>query len=431
MDPYDMDPAPPPRRPKPKSEDRSQPGGDGAGEASTFRPNPVPANPARMGAAPVKKRNTTGTEGERFESPAGGPTLFERIIFGRVSTGQLAQLCRQLASYLQSGVDYTRAFASLEKQFSGTALGPVLRRVQASIRQGTTLEEAMASEPQTFGTFFLSMIRVAEARGGVPETLKMMGRHYEARQRLVRQARAAMIYPVMVLTIATGVSFLISVFLLPLFASLLQDIAKGKPLPLPSTILIAISTFMRTIGWWLVPMILVGSPFLLLNFYKTPPGKGLIDRIALNVPVLGKLLRKLDTSRFARTLSVLLNAGVDYGPSIDLTANVLRMAPIKSAVASVRQSVMNGQELSSSIEAMRVFDDDVISVISSGEETGKLPENLAHLADDYDEQIEYMVKNLGELVQPILLIFLGGIVLFIILAVLLPIIQIMSSLSGG
>jgi type II secretory pathway component PulF len=240
-----------------------------------------------------------------------------------------------------------------------------------------------------------------------------------------------MIYPVIVITIATAVSFLISVFLLPLFAALLQDITKGKGLPLPSQVLIAISTFMRSIGWWLVPVIIVGTPFLLFNFYKTPPGKELIDRIGLRIPVLGKLLRKLDTSRFARTLSVLLAAGVDYGPSIDLTANVLRMAPIKRAVTSVRKRVIGGEELSTSLDATRVFDHDVISVISSGEETGKLPENLAHLADDYDEQIEYMVKNLGELVQPILLIFLGCIVLFIILAVLLPIINIISSLAAG
>jgi type IV pilus assembly protein PilC len=432
MDQYPLDPAPPPRKPKPVPDDRPRPAGDAAGgDGSTFRPNPLPANPMRPGAVPVKKRKTTGPDGETFETPAGGPTWVERILFGRVSTAQLAQLCRQLAAYLQAGVDFTKAFSSLEKQFGGTALAPVLRRVQASVRRGTTLEEAMASEPQTFGTFFLSMIRVAEARGGLPETLREMGRHYEKRQRLVRQARSAMIYPVIVLTIATAVSYLITVILLPLFASMLQDIARGKELPLPSQVLIAISAFMRKIGWWLVPVVAVAAPIALLQFYKTPPGKGLIDRIALSLPVMGKLLRKLDTSRFARTLSVLLNAGVDYGPSIDMTANVLRMAPIKSAVLSVRQSVMNGQELSRSLEAKRVFDDDVISVIDSGEETGKLPENLAHLADDYDEQIEFMVKNLGELVQPILMVFLGGIVLFIILAVLMPIIQLMNSLSGG
>jgi type II secretory pathway component PulF len=426
MDQDPLNPPIPPRRSKPKT-----PAGDLGSEGSTFRPNPVPANPTRMGAPPVKKRKSTGPDGEAFETPAGGPTWLERILFGRVSTGQLTQFCRQLAAFLQSGVDYTRAFASLEKQFTGTALGPVLRRVQASIRQGSTLEEAMGREPQTFGTFFLSMIRVAEMRGGVPETLKMMARHYEARQRLVRQARSAMIYPTIVLTIAATISFLISVFLLPMFAGMLQDIAKGKPLPMPSLVLIGISSFMRWIGWWLVPMLLIGTPVLLHYFYRTPPGKELIDRIALRIPVLGNLLRKLDTSRFARTLSVLLAAGVDYGPSIDLTANVLRMAPIKRAVTAVRKKVIGGEELSGALDASHVFGDDVISTISSGEETGKLPENLAHLADDYDEQIEYMVKNLGELVQPILIVFLGGIVLFIILAVFLPIISLVTSLSGG
>lgn len=145
------------------------------------------------------------------------------------------------------------------------------------------------------------MIRVAEARGGVPETLRMMGNHYEARQRLIRQARSAMIYPVIVLTMAGGVIALLTIFLLPMFASMLKDIDRKSQLPLPSRALLAFSGFVSWIGWWLIPLAMLGTPFLIYRLYKTSTGKALIDRVVLRVPVFGALCRKLDTSRFAHT----------------------------------------------------------------------------------------------------------------------------------
>ena len=321
-------------------------------------------------------------------------------------------------------------FRVFKRQFSGTALGPILGRIQVSIRRGSSLEQAMAREPQAFGTMFLSMIKVAETRGGVPETLKMLAQHYESRQRLLRQARSAMIYPVIVITVAFTVVMLISIFLLPLFASMLKDISRNQQLPLPSEILMSFSGFVRWIGWWLMPLGAVATPFLLVTLYKTPAGKAMIDRIVLATPVFGTLCRKLDTSRFARTLSVLLDAGVDVGNSIDLTADVLRMTPIRNAVRSAREKIIEGKELSGVLDRTRQFSPDVIAVLETGEETGKLPESLAHLADDYDEQISTMVANLGHLVQPLVIFLLGLMVLFIILAVLMPIIQMISSLAA-
>ncbi len=219
---------------------------------STFRPNP-------LGSESAGKPRGSKTPGpydrpEKFEAPVGGPSWWERIIFGRISSGQLSQFCRQFSAYLNAGVDITRALSSLEKQNSGTALGPILSRVLVSIRRGSTLEEAMAREPQAFGPMFLNMIKVAEARGGVPETLKMLAQHFESRQRLIRQARLAMIYPAIVMIMASGVVALITVVLLPMFASLLADISKKSVLPLPSRILMGFSQFVQSGGWWIIPV---------------------------------------------------------------------------------------------------------------------------------------------------------------------------------
>jgi type II secretory pathway component PulF len=429
-DPEDFESRNPPRaRPTgDSSAKKPRPPASDLGE-STFRPNPLGTGSA--GKSRGSKKSGAYGRPEKFEVPVGGPSWWERILFGRISSGQLSQFCRQFASYLNAGVDITRALASLEKQNRGAALGPVLSRVLVSIRRGSTLEEAMAHEPRAFGPMFLNMIKVAEARGGVPETLKMLAQHFEARQRLIRQARSAMIYPAIVVILASGVVALITVVLLPMFVSLLADISKKSALPWPSRVLMGFSQFVQSGGWWIIPSVAIGTPFVLLRIYKTAPGKAIMDRLILMVPVFGSLCRKIDTTRFARTLSVLLNAGVDIGQSIDLTADVLMMSPIQRAVRACREQIMSGKELSGTLASSRQFAPDVIAVIGSGEETGKLPESLAHLADDYEEQVSITVANLGQLVQPLLIGFVGLIVLFIILAVFLPYIQMITSLSGG
>jgi type II secretory pathway component PulF len=398
-------------------------------EASTFRPNPVGSEALPRARAAKRSIKTDGEP--KVEVVAKGPNWMERILFGRVSSGQLCQFCRQFGAYLNAGVDLNRALSSLGKQFHGSALGPIISRIQSKVRSGSTLEEAMSAEPRAFGPMFINMIKVAESRGGVPETLKMLAQHYESRQRLIRQARSAMIYPVIVIVMASAVIALITIVLLPMFASMLADISRKSELPWPSQVLMGFSHFVQSYGWWLMPVIMIATPFVLLNLYKTPSGKAIMDRMVLMSPVFGALCRKIDTTRFARTLSVLLNAGVDIGHSIDLTADVLAMSPIRSGVRSCREKVMHGGELSVALDGTHQFTPDVIAVVSSGEETGKLPESLAHLADDYEEQVSMTVANLGHLVQPLLVIILGLIVGFIILAVFLPYIQMLTSLSGG
>ncbi len=236
-------------------------------EYTTFQPNPIGSvPPGRKAGVKPKALSKGGGRNDpdvgSFERPEEGPKWFERILFGRVSSGQLAQFSRQFAHYLNAGVDIIRSLNGLERQFRGTALGPVLGRMQQAVRSGTTLEGAMVREPQVFGPMYLSMIKVAEARGGVPETLKMLAHHYEARQRLIRQARSAMIYPTVVLTIAGAVIALISIFILPVLAGFLRELTGHGRLPFASEALIAFSSFVKWGGWWIIPLVMIGTPFL-------------------------------------------------------------------------------------------------------------------------------------------------------------------------
>ncbi|SIO63000.1 type II secretion system protein F (GspF) [Singulisphaera sp. GP187] len=423
QDPQDPMPRRHPKSPPAAKRPPAKP--DDGLEPSTFRANP------KKGANGVKSTTSTTTTASEREPMPSAPGLWERILFGRVGSGQLARFCRQFAAYLDAGVDLLKSLSSLETQFARTALGPVIGRIRLAVRQGDSLTEAVAREPQAFDSLFVSLIKVAEMRGGIPETLHRLAKHYEARQSLIRQARSAMIYPIAVLVIASGVVALITIFLLPQFIAMLKDVAHGAALPLPSRLLMAFSAFVGSSGWWMMPLVMIGGPILLFKLYQTKSGKGVMDRIALYIPVLGLLLMKIDTTRFARTLSVLLGSGVDVGTSLDLTAGVLQLDPFRDAVRRARAAVMSGETLTASLDDTRRFSVDVIAIVDSGEETGKLPESLDRLADDYDEQVAYMVKNMGQLVQPILLVILGGIVLFIILAIFLPYLSILTNLAGG
>jgi type II secretory pathway component PulF len=367
----------------------------------------------------------------RDVDPGKGPNLWERIFFGKVGSGQLATFCRQFAAYMNAGVDIGKSLTNLRRQFALTALGPVIGRLEEAVKRGDSFAEAVAREPQAFDALFVGMIKVAEARGGLPETLRLLSRHYENRQSLIRQVRSAMIYPIAVLFVAAGVVALMTLWLLPMFASLLKEIAgRSAELPLPSRILMAFSGFMQSAGWLVMPLVMIGGPLVLLWLYRTGPGKAMMDRMILWVPVFGPLVTKIDTTRFARTLAALLNAGVDVGSSMDLTADVVHLDPFRLAVRRARTFVMNGDAMSEALNKTRQFGPDVIAVVDSGEETGKLPESLDHLADDYEEQVAYMVRNMGQLIQPLLLILLGGVVLFIILAVFLPYLSILTNLSS-
>jgi type IV pilus assembly protein PilC len=417
----------PPRGSKPPQNPTRAPAGRGPEETTEPGSTWQPAQASR----PTKKGSGRSGAGEP-PPVSGGPTWTERLLFGSVSTAHLATFCRQFAAYLSAGVDLMRSLTSLEKQFARTALGPVIGRLQLAVRRGDALAEAMGRERAAFDPLLLSMIRVAEARGGVPETMRRMAEHYEARLRLYRQARSAMIYPVIVLLVAAAVVALLTIFILPMIVGLLTEIAGrsgADSLPLPTRFLMSFSKFVQYVGWWAIPLGFVVGFFVLVRAYKTPAGRGAMDEAALYVPVLGKLMTKIDTTRFARTLAALLDGGVDIGASLDLTGDVLHLTPFRRALQGARTAVMEGTELSEALRASGRFGPDVVAIVNSGEETGKLPETLERLADDYEEQVTYMVKNLGHLIQPLIMIALGGVVLFIILAVLLPYISMITSLA--
>jgi type IV pilus assembly protein PilC len=359
-----------------------------------------------------------------FPEPAatiGAAKWYQWKVFGRIGTTHLVNFCRQFANYLDAGVNLNRALESLRRQYDRTALGPVIGRLQLAVRRGEALTDAMSREPAAFDSFFLSMMRVAEVRGAVPEMLRMLSIQINARARLTRQAKTALIYPAFVVFLSICVATLLTILILPALVSVMQDVVRRKhiELPWPTLLLMDFSGFIVRVGWWAIPLGLFGSAAALVGMYKTPLGKAMLDEVVYLLPVIGPLTRWIDTTRFSRTLAALLDAGVDISSSLILTADTLLLIPIRRAVLRAREGILEGETLSASVGVSNRFPQDLIAIMSSAEETGRLPEMLMMVADEYEEKVDFRVRNLGSILQPVVILIVGGMVGFIAIAFLM------------
>ena len=351
---------------------------------------------------------------------------------GRINSDTLARFCRLWSQSLAGGLDLNRTLATLERRFSDSGLGPALVAMRRSLKDGATLAEAL-EETGAFDSFFVSLMKVAEARGGYAETLRELADHYERRQRLIRTARGALIQPAIILVLAFGVVILVATLALPAFASLLTDLGDPNGLPWISRALIALSGFMTVFGWWLIPACAVGAVFLGRIWYATPPGKATLDALAARLPVFGGLARLIDKVRFSRSLSVLLDGGLPPDEALELTAGTLNLTGSRRIVETLRDAVLDGEEISPvlRIRAEDWWGPELADVVENGEETGQLPEALARQAKIDENDLEQKVRNLSTLVKPLITIALGGLVLFIILAVIVPYLSVLQNLGGG
>jgi type II secretory pathway component PulF len=368
-----------------------------------------------------RRRETTEPWRPPQEPPATiGKSRWYQRRFGRVALKHLVDFCRQFASYLDAGIHLYPALESLRSQYDRTALGPVIGRLQLAVRRGDTLTDSMSREPAAFDHYFLSMIHVGEVQGSIPETLRLLSGEYDSRLRMIRQTKSALIYPAFVVFLSVTVSALLTILVLPPLVEIMQEVIREKhvelELPMPTQLLIRVSDFIAAGGWWGIPLALVGSVALFIGAYRLERGKALLDAVLIRMPLIGPLLWKIDTTRFCRTLSTLLSAGVDIGSSLELTANTLLLVPMRRAVLQARDSITQGESLSTSIEHTNRFPTDISALVKSGEDTGRVPEMMLTMADQYEEQVEFIVKNLGTLLQPVITVVVGGVVFFIAVA---------------
>ncbi len=343
-----------------------------------------------------------------------------------VTTRDIVIFTRQFATMINSGLPLVQALDILAEQSENKALKDVTKQVVYDVESGHTLADALRKHPKAFTELYVNMVAAGEAGGILDTILLRLAVFMEKNDALVRKVKGAMIYPAVIFTVAGLAIVILLIFVIPVFQDMFAGI--GQQLPLPTRIVIGSSNFLKSF-WWAI----IVAGFLIFfgtrRYYATPQGKLNIDRLLLNVPVLGDLIRKSAVSRFTRTLGTLIASGVSILDGLEITAKTAGNRVIHDAVMESRASIAGGETIAAPLQKSKVFPPMVISMIAVGEQTGGLDEMLSKIADFYDEEVDAAVEALLSLMEPVMIVVLGVIVGGMIVAMYLPIFNMINAVQ--
>jgi type IV pilus assembly protein PilC len=325
---------------------------------------------------------------------------------------------RQFSTMINAGLPLVQALDILANQSDNKTLKEVTRQVVFDVESGNTVADALRKHPNAFTELYVNMVAAGEA-GGILDTILMrLAVFMEKNDALVRKVKGAMIYPAVIMSVAAIAITVLLIFVIPVFEKMFSSV--NMALPLPTRIVIGLSSFLKNF-WWLVGGAMFGIFFLTKNYYATPSGKLVIDRLMLKMPVLGDVLRKSAVSRFTRTLGTLISSGVSILDGLEITAKTSGNRVIQDAIMESRASIAGGETISAPLKKSNVFPPMVISMIAVGEQTGGLDEMLTKIADFYDEEVDAAVSGLLALMEPLMIVFLGVVVGGMVVSMYLPI----------
>jgi len=350
------------------------------------------------------------------------------MLFKRVKLSDLSIFCRQFATMINAGVSLVRCLDVLEQQTMNVNLKAVIRDIQSEVEGGATLSRAMGKHPHVFSNLAVGLVRAGEVGGVLDETLERLAIFIEKDVELRRKVKSAMTYPVIVVCVATGIVIFLMTWILPKFIALFEELGV-KELPLPTMMLKAFSNFLIT-KWWLCIIIVVVVAIAFGRLKRTKTGKRYWDIIKLKVPVFGKLNHKIAIARFSRTLSTLLSSGVPILQAMETVAGTVDNDIVADAVLMSRASIREGETIGAPLAQSRMFPPMVVQMITIGEETGQLDSMLGKIADFYEAEVAATLESLTSALEPVMIVFLGFVVGFIVISMFLPLIAIISSLSS-
>ena len=344
-----------------------------------------------------------------------------------VSAKNLAVFTRQFSVMIDAGLPLVQCLDILGSQEEDKNFSAVILATRTDVESGASLADAMKKHPKAFDALFTNMVAAGEAGGILDTILKRLATYIEKAVKLKSQVKSAMVYPIAVILIAGIVVGVILWKVIPTFANLFAGL--GAQLPLPTRVVIAASNGLVRFGPFLIAA-LFGAGWGVKAFYATPRGRTMIDGMLLKVPVLGALLRKIAVARFCRTLSTLLASGVSILEALDITARTAGNAIVEDAILTTRKSIERGETIAQPLKETAVFPAMVVQMIGVGEATGALDTMLSKIADFYEEEVDVAVAGLLTLLEPIMIAFLGGVVGGIVIAMYLPIFDLISKLTG-
>jgi len=335
----------------------------------------------------------------------------------KIGQKRVAIFTRQFSVMLDAGLPLVQCLEILGEQEENKTFREVIQTVRTDVESGASLADAMKKHPKAFSNLYTSMIAAGEAGGILDIILQRLASYIEKVVRLQAQVRSAMIYPVTVLLIAAGVVWIILWKVIPVFAQLFAGL--GADLPYLTRVVVAASNFVGRFGIWVL-LALGGIYYLIKRYHKTHGGRRVIDGLALKLPIIGMLVRKIAVARFCRTLATLTSSGVPILEGLEITAKTSGNAIIEDAIMAVRKAVEEGKTISGPLAETKVFPPMVVQMINVGEQTGALDQMLNKIAEFYEEEVDVAVAGLMKLIEPLMIVILGGIIGTIVTAMYLP-----------
>jgi type IV pilus assembly protein PilC len=345
----------------------------------------------------------------------------------KVKPKNLAVFTRQFSVMIDAGLPLVQCLEILGTQEEDKNFASVILATRGEVEGGASLADAMKRHPKVFDPLFTNMIAAGEAGGILDTILKRLAVYIEKNVKLIGQVKSAMIYPIAVISIAIIVVTVILWKVIPTFATLFEGL--GAQLPLPTRVVIALSNGLVAYMPFII-VALVATAFAFRSYYATTGGRRTIDATVLKLPILGILMRKIAVARFCRTLSTLLASGVSILEALDITARTAGNAIVESAILTTRMSIERGETIAAPLKQTAVFPPMVVQMIGVGEATGALDTMLSKIADFYEEEVDVAVAGLLTLLEPLMIALLGGIVGGIVIAMYLPIFDLISKMTG-
>jgi len=379
----------------------------------------ITANSKDEVIAQLRKRSITATLVRQKEKKA------SKFSFGGgVNDKDIVIFTRQFATMIDAGLPLVQALDILSQQVESKSLASALLTIKNDVEGGATYADALRKHPKVFTELYANMVAAGESGGILDTILNRLAAYMEKAMKLKKKVKGAMIYPIVVSSIAVGVIAVIMIFVVPTFSKMFTQM--GGTLPLPTLIVMKTSNFLAGIGGVIVAMLIAAAIVAFKQIRKTEKGTAITDRIFLRLPIFGIMLRKVAVAKFTRTLGTLISSGVPILDGLEITAKTAGNKVIEYAVMEVRQAVTEGKTLAEPLMKSKVFPPMVTHMISVGEATGALDAMLNKIADFYDDEVDAAVGNLTAMMEPMLMVFLGGSVGFIVIAMYLPIFKLIT-----
>lgn len=345
----------------------------------------------------------------------------ELTLFAKgVKTKEIVIFTRQFSTMINAGLPLVQCLDILSSQQPNPTFKKILVQIKQDVEGGSTFADALSKHPKVFDNLYVNLVAAGEIGGVLDTVLNRLAVYMEKNENLKNKIKSAMTYPVIVLCVAFGVVAVLMIFVIPTFSDMFKQF--GSALPAPTQLVVSLSNFFRDF-WWAIFGAIGGLIVAMKWVRKQPKGRYITDKMFLRLPVFGPLLRKVAVAKFTRTLGTMISSGVPIMDGLDITSKTAGNVIVEEAIRSVRTSISEGKSMSEPLEQTGIFPGMVVQMIAVGEATGAMDQMLGKIADFYDEEVDTAVEALTSALEPMLMVFLGGIIGFVVVAMYLPIFQ--------